>query len=651
VSRMDHFPDVPDGLRPFVEAGILRSGQARTASVMASLGGEDRAEVVLALALAVRAPEYGSVCVDLTRVAEQVVPALVTPADAAAVGTAEEPDRAVGGDVGAESVSTAAEPASVDALAWPDPSGWAELVATSPVARVAEQDQVPLVVVEGSLLYLYRHWVLERFVAADLSERASVDRRGALGPDDATVAAMFEVAAGRHGARPDEAQVAAAQAASRSALAVISGGPGTGKTTTVATMLAAWIRSGAAGATGERIRLAAPTGKAAARMTEAIRRAATTLGSALEPGEQAILESFEATTVHRLLGRGQDGGFRHGPGQPITADLVVVDEVSMVSLGLMAHLLAAVPPTASLVLVGDPDQLASVEAGSVLGDLLGRDPVGATAPGPPARLAASAVELATMHRVEGQAQIADLAESIRSGDPDVVVGQLRSGLVGIAWIDPDSEAGAGEWADLNRSLCAQAEQLVDTAREVARGRDRSALVVDALLKRLAAVKVLCALRRGPTGADDWNHRIEQHLRRRRGARSTWYSGRPVMVLRNDYLNGVFNGDIGVAVRAPDGEFHDVWFAREPDPLGVPSARLGDYTTQWAMSIHKSQGSEFDHVVVTLPPPPSRILTRELLYTAVTRAKQQVTIVATEAAIRSAVERPAARASGLTDRLS
>jgi len=124
-----------------------------------------------------------------------------------------------------------------------------------------------------------------------------------------------------------------------------------------------------------------------------------------------------------------------------------------------------------------------------------------------------------------------------------------------------------------------------------------------------------------------------------------------MVLRNDYLNQVFNGDIGIAVRERDGEFHDVWFAREPDPLSVPSARLGDYTTQWAMSIHKSQGSEFDHVVVTLPPPPSRILTRELLYTAVTRARQKVTIIATEAAIRVAVDRPAARASGLTQRLT
>jgi len=175
--------------------------------------------------------------------------------------------------------------------------------------------------------------------------------------------------------------------------------------------------------------------------------------------------------------------------------------------------------------------------------------------------------------------------------------------------------------------------------------------VGGLLDRLAAVKVLCALRRGPSGADEWNRRIEEHLGRRRGARGTWYSGRPVMVLRNDYLNGVFNGDIGVAVRAPDGEFHDVWFARQPAPICVPSARLGDYTTQWAMSIHKSQGSEFDHVVVTLPPPPSRILTRELLYTAVTRAKREVTLLASESAVRSAVERPAARASGLTARLT
>jgi exodeoxyribonuclease V alpha subunit len=649
--RSDHVPGFPDDLRPFVDAGVVRADQARAAAVMASLGQEERFEVVLALALALRAPDHGSVCVDLASVAEQVVPLAVASADVSTVGTAEEPDSALDAAVGIEPVPSTVVAPLLDALAWPQPDGWAELVATSPVAQVAEPGQVPLVVVEGSLLYLYRHWVLERFVAADLSGRAALDRGGAIGPDEAGVAEMFEAAARRHGVPADPAQVNAAQAASRSALAIISGGPGTGKTTTVATMLAAWVRSGAAGATGERIRLAAPTGKAAARMTEAIRRAAVMLGDDLDRSEQEVLGSIEATTVHRLLGRGRDGGFHHGPGQPIAADLVVVDEVSMVSLGLMAHLLAAVPPTASLVLVGDPDQLASVEAGSVLGDLLGRDPVGGADPGPPAQLDPSATELVTMHRVEGQAQIPDLAHSIRTGDSGVVVEQLRAGLVGVDWIDPESDVGASAQAALDRDLTMQADQLVAVAREVASGQQRGSAIVNELLERLAAVKVLCALRRGPGGVDDWNQRIERHLRQRRGARSTWYSGRPVMVLRNDYLNGVFNGDIGVAVRDPDGEFHDVWFAREPEPIGVPSARLGDYTTQWAMSIHKSQGSEFDHVVVTLPPPPSRILTRELLYTAVTRAKQRVTIVATEAAIREAVERPAARASGLTARLS
>jgi len=674
VSAAAHFPDVPEALMPFVSAGVLRPGQARTAALMASLGGEHRPEVVLAVALAGRAPEYGSVCVDLARIVEQIVPTLVAAPEAAAAGTEEESDVSTGSDDGAGSGRSAGvdgragtvegavagsgsvDLAPVDLLEWPEPSTWADLVAGSPLAGspgagAGSSAQVPLVVVEGSLLYLYRHWVLECFVAADLTERAAIDRRATFGPDDEGVEEMFRAAAARHGADPDPLQVAAARAASRSALAVISGGPGTGKTTTVSTMLAAWIRSGGAGATGERIRLAAPTGKAAARMSEAIRRSADALGDDLSPDERQVLESLEATTIHRLLGRGRGGGFRHGSDNPIAADLVVIDEVSMVSLGLMAHLLAAVPPTASLVLVGDPDQLASVEAGSVLGDLLGRDPVEGAAPGPPDRLAQSAVELQTMHRVEGESQIAELAQSIRTGDPDLVIERLRSGLVGIEWIDPGDPNGPHRQAELDLDLQTHAESLVDAARDLVRQDDRSRESVGRLLDRLAAVKVLCALRRGPSGADEWNRRIEEHLVRRRGAQSTWYSGRPVMVLRNDYLNRVFNGDIGIAVRERDGEFHDVWFAREPDPLSVPSARLGDYTTQWAMSIHKSQGSEFDHVVVTLPPPPSRILTRELLYTAVTRARQKVTIIATEAAIRVAVDRPAARASGLTQRLT
>ena len=164
------------------------------------------------------------------------------------------------------------------------------------------------------------------------------------------------------------------------------------------------------------------------------------------------------------------------------------------------------------------------------------------------------------------------------------------------------------------------------------------------------LKVLSALRRGREGVDGWNRRVEEHLRNKDLKRyDDWYTGRPVMVTANDYLNSVFNGDVGVAVR--NGDRYQVWFPRADGPQIVEASRLDRVATQWAMSIHKSQGSEFGHVVITLPPPPSRILTRELLYTAVTRAKKEVTIVATEDAIRFAVERPVARASGLAARLA
>jgi exodeoxyribonuclease V alpha subunit len=542
------------------------------------------------------------------------------------------------------------------ALDWPAPAEWAAALAGSPLADVAA-GTVPALVVEGERLYLHRHWVLERYIAADLRERARPGPTGAANIDEVHVRRMFaEAARVRGDGRADERQLEAALAAARSRLVVVSGGPGTGKTSTVATMLAALVRAMETEDIGSRVRLAAPTGKAAARMTEAIRGALQLLEGELTDDERQALGELEATTIHRLLGRSNDGGFDHGPGNPLAADLVIVDEVSMVSVALMASLLAAVPPTATLVLVGDPDQLASVEAGSVLGDLLGRDPADRGVAPPPPVLAGNAVELATLHRVEGAAQIGDLAQLIRSGDADAVIGALAAGLVGITWIDPESATGPAQAAALDRELLEQAESLISGAREVTGDTgdtgDTGGSEVRALLDRLTRIKVLAALRRGPTGVDAWNRRIEDHLRRRGLiGYGEWHSGRPVMVLRNDYLNGVFNGDVGVAVRDASGDHHDVWFPREPDPWRVPSARLGDYTTQWAMSIHKSQGSEFDHVVVTLPPPPSRILTRELLYTAVTRAKQQVTIVATEAAIRTAVERPAARASGLTDRLS
>jgi exodeoxyribonuclease V alpha subunit len=646
VTRPERFPGVPEPLRPFVDATVLTSGQARTAALLCALAGEDRPAVVLATALAVRAPTTGSVCVELRRIAEQVVPAREAPSDLLVADDTGEPTPEPRNGPGVAEVVPAPE------LEWPDPEGWAQVVAASPLAQVPE-GSVPALVVEGDRLYLHRHWVLERYIAADLGDRAQPGPTSAANVDEVHVRTMFAVAAASRGdGRVDERQLEAALAAARSRLVVISGGPGTGKTSTVATLLAGLVRGMGSKDLGSRVRLAAPTGKAAARMTEAIRSALGLLNDELSTSERDTLAGLEATTIHRLLGRSVEGGFDHGPGNPIAADLVIVDEVSMVSVALMAGLLAAVPPTATLVLVGDPDQLASVEAGSVLGDLLGRNPAAGGAASTPRVLVGNAVELATLHRVDGAAQIGDLARLIRSGNTDDVVAALDDGLVGVAWIDPDSKNGASQAAALERELLDRAESLIAAARATGSVGSPGGDELRALLGQLASTKVLAALRRGPTGVDNWNRRMEDHLRRRGLiGYQEWYSGRPVMVLRNDYLNGVFNGDVGVAVRDSSGDHHDVWFPREPDPIGVPSARLGDYTTQWAMSIHKSQGSEFDHVVVTLPPPPSRILTRELLYTAVTRAKQRVTIVATEAAIREAVERPAARASGLTARLS
>jgi exodeoxyribonuclease V alpha subunit len=644
VTIDDRFPSVPPELEPFVRATVLTPGQARTAALLSVTAGETRPEVLLAVALAVRAPTTGSVCVELSQVAEQVVPAAEEIPDA--VGSDVSEPRALGG------TEETGDVVRLDELRWPDPTAWAGLVADSPLAASIPGVVAP-VVVEGDRVYLHRHWVLEEFVAADLRNRSRPGAGGAVVVGAEDVESMFGAASrARGGDEVDPRQRQAALAASDSRLVVVSGGPGTGKTTTIATLLAALVRASVREGVALRVRLVAPTGKAASRMTEAIRGSLDLLRSELTDEERTVLEGLEATTIHRLLGRGRHGGFDHGPGNPVAVDVVVVDEVSMVSLALMAGLLAAVPPDATLLLVGDPDQLASVEAGSVLGDLLGRGPGTGGRGAPPTVLAGNAVELETPHRTEDDVEILELADLIRSGEADQVVAALSGGLEGVEWIDPDRAGGPDGVARIRSLLLENAEALIAGARAFRGDPLVDPVALRELFGKLNHVKVLAALRRGPTGVDQWNRTVEDHLRRRGlVGYGDWYSGRPVMVLRNDYLNGVFNGDVGVAVRDTTGDHHDVWFPREPTPQRVPSARLADYTTQWAMSIHKSQGSEFDHVVVTLPPPPSRILTRELLYTAVTRAKSRVTIVATEAAIREAVTRPAARASGLTERLS
>ncbi len=630
MIRIERPPGVA-ALEPFVEAGVLGPTEIEVITTMARVSGEAEPTVLLALALAVRGPLLGHVCVDLDTVADTVV--------------VDRPD-----------------PEGSVELTWPDADSWRSAVAASSLTRTAAADHelarsaddavaeptgqvaTPLVL-DGSRLYLDRYWryeqalvqaIVDRGTASDLDDPADDPGGGSvvldrlLGPFDA--------------ARPDR-QRDAAESAIAHRLTVIAGGPGTGKTRTVAQLLAVLEELALARGRPLDIRLAAPTGKAAARMTEAI---IEQVGQADVRDEvRDRLVGTEAVTLHRLLGSNGRGGFRHDAEYPLPADVVVVDETSMVSLPLMAHLFAALRPEARVVLVGDPSQLASVEAGAVLGDLVGIDgePADGERGDDGARRSPlhghpgiGLVVLDRVHRFEAGSPIASLAGQVRSGDADGVVDLLAgSDPDQLRWIDPDDVAARDE---LSAEVVDHARRVITAARS---GRAEEALA------ELTGHAVLSATRLGPTGVAAWNQLVERRLAADPGfdLSGAWYPGRPIIVTANDYLNQVSNGDVGVTVvhERPQVAFPTGDGVRVLDP-----SRLDRIETWWAMTIHKSQGSEFGHVVVVLPPPPSPILTRELLYTAVTRARSRVTILASEASIRAAIDRPVSRASGLADRL-
>ncbi|MGB3410444.1 MAG: exodeoxyribonuclease V subunit alpha [Microthrixaceae bacterium] len=715
MSREVFIPDAVEFLRPFVAAGVFGVTEVNTAATFARSSPAESESVLLAAALAVRAPLLGHVCVDLATVAATIVASVDSLPDAEAIDV---------GHVAADEVAIdriAADAGSVDQIAverdgqgpvgldlgiaelpWPEPVPWEEEVARSNlVARVGEHrgsgaadaegaadSHLRPLVLDGGLLYLSRYWYLERYVAADLVHRtnsaaagegsrneesmlaaeAHVRRlfgqvAGATGGSGASSSGARVGANGGDGANggPDSDQLAAALAGLQRDLVVISGGPGTGKTTTVARFLAGLLSGLHDAGSDLQIALAAPTGKAATRMTESIRGAITALGADLVPEVVNSLQSVEATTIHRLLGSRGEAGFRHGPESRLVHDVVIVDEVSMVSVSLMAHLLSAIKPEAKVVLVGDPYQLASVEAGVVLGDIVGLSGVradaaepsvdrsGPTEPVAPAAIRSSVRTLRTVHRQAAGSPILELAGAIRLGRGDDAVSLLRSGLHDLVWVEQVDE--------FSRSRAPQKFTSVDRLRVESQVVDAAVAAVKAAvdgnvaqaLEHIGGTKVLCGLRVGPSGVISWNKLVEDALRERGFIGwNSFYAGRPVMVTENDYLNNVFNGDVGVAV-ANDDHFQ-VWFPSADRDRVIEAARLDRIATQWAMTIHKSQGSEFGHVIVSLPPAGSRILTRELLYTAVTRAKSRLTVIASEGAIRDAIERPVTRSTGLGRRL-
>ena len=589
----------PGLLRVFNDIGVLSAADVHVAVRLTSLAGEPDDLVALAAAFAARGPRLGHVLVDLATIRSTA---------------------AVDSD----------EPVDLSALPWPEPEAWVARLAESALVAVGEDAEPrtarPLRLI-GTTIYLDRYWREEREVAADLGTFSD----GPPAPIDEAV--LVDGLARLFAGEPDDSrQRLAAATAVRRRFAVVAGGPGTGKTTTVARIVALLAEQAfAAGNPSPLIALAAPTGKAAARLEEAVHAEAATLD--VNDATRAQLLELHASTLHRLLGwqPGSHSRFRHHRINRLPHDIVIVDETSMVSLSLMARLVESVRPDARLVLVGDPGQLTSIEAGAVLGDIVG-----------PA-IGKGVVVLDRVHRFGGG--IALLADAIRRGDPDEVVEVLATKPADVSWIPVDAAD-----TEVELELTAVRDEAIAAGRAVVNAA-RAGAAHDAIAA-LGAFRILCAHRRGAQGVVAWTSRIEGWLAASISGfhpDGPAYVGRPLLVTENDYELRLYNGDTGVVIQR-DPHRVSAAFERGGELLEFTPTRLAAIETAFAMTIHKSQGSQFDTAVVLLPAATSRILTRELLYTAATRARNRLIIVGTEEALRVGVTRPVARASGLRGRL-
>ncbi len=485
-------------------------------------------------------------------------------------------------------------------------------------------DFTPLVLDEANRLYLHRYWRYETDLAVAIRRRAQLQ----VAVDEALLQASLQRLFPAQGEEFDGQRHAVRTAATR-AFSVITGGPGTGKTRTVVWLLAALLEQ--AGERPLRIALAAPTGKSAARIAESVRAAKRQL-----PCTDALKAMLpeEATTLHRLLGPIPNSPrFRHDATNPLAVDIVVVDEASMVDLALMAKLFAALPTAARIVLIGDKDQLASVEAGNVLGEICAA--AGSSAASP---LADSVVELQKNWRFAPGVEIHTLSQAVNAGDEAAVMDQLRS--------SPALWQALPKPGELSAAL---RTRILDGYGAVVRERDPAAAMA-----QFNRFRLLTAVRRGPYGVESLNTLAETLLERAGliARRGPWYAGRPVIVTRNDPATKLFNGDVGLTL--PDASGHlRVFFANADGAGGVRAfvpARLPEHATVFAMTIHKSQGSEFDRVLLVLPERDSPVLTRELVYTGLTRARSAIELWANEDILRQAIGRQVRRASGLRDAL-
>jgi exodeoxyribonuclease V alpha subunit len=604
-------------LTDFQQAGVLGLADVHTAMRLCTLAGETDERVLLAVAVAVAALRRGTVCLELNRFR----------------------DAAVDSDgIDAELAAQLPWPATADLVAALQAS---PLVVGGPAGPLR-----PLTLVDsdaGWLLYLDRYFRQEQLI------RTALDTRAASRPTvDITLVrnGLEELFANDDGTptpAPDRQRLAAAVTAT-AWTTIVAGGPGTGKTHTAARILALLFRLH-----GPRLRVAltAPTGKAAGTLTEAVARQGAALG---------LPDGLTATTVHRLLGLRRFGSprSRYNATNQLPYDVVVVDETSMVSLTLMAQLLAALPTDCRLILMGDPDQLTSVDAGAVLDDLVHRPQISttradlitavsadlqaSTTDREPAlddderrQLSHGVVRLTRGRRFN--ASIGALADAIRHGRIDDALALLNDPADQAVTLCPPNDLET-----VRADIASNGADLV-TAAEIGD--------VESALTALRRHRLLCAHREGPFGRRHWDDVVRDWTATAVGQRLDsyrFYPGQPLLITANDYEAGVFNGDIGVVIATPGGVMAAI--DRGGDPLILQPNTFSSVQTAYAMTVHRSQGSQYEAVSVVLPDQASPLLTRQLLYTAVTRAQQRVRILASEESVAAAITRQAQRASGL-----
>lgn len=674
-------------LQQWVESGWLRRLDAEFARFLSTEVPSAHRLIILAAALTSHQLGRGRVCLDLEATLNNPSLALSLPPETDFHSTRLDPAE-----------NTLPTPAEV--LAHVSLEDW--LLALKDSELVNEgQGNTPLVN-SGGRLYLRRYWQYEQDVYRTITQRLATPLEQPV--DTTQVRELLDILFKEQGSPdPDWQRLACALAVGRR-FSVITGGPGTGKTTTVVTLLALLqaLALNQSKNTDQpprplRIRLAAPTGKAAARLSASIANAVSSLPlKALGINAQRIKESIpvNVTTLHRLLGSLPDSRrFRHNATQRLALDVLVVDEASMVDLEMMAALLAALPYSARVILLGDKDQLASVEAGAVLGQICHRAASGhytpeqanwlqlATGHTVPADLIDSkgalwdqaVVMLRHSHRFAEGSGIGQLAKAVNAGDTSAVAAIASCQHDDLEFISSSDNTaavfsrlvieGRAEQATSNtiKSLTYGYQHYLHVLQNAQPEPDADISVFDQwavhTLEAHAKFQVLCALRAGPWGVEGLNQRIAQelHLSSLISSVTGWYAGRPVLITRNNYELGLMNGDIGITLEVPTAH-GDGWMLRVAFPSTqatggikwVLPSRLQAVETVYALTVHKSQGSEFNHVVLVLPATPSPVLTRELLYTGITRARERFTLLATGplSTLNTAIERQVLRPSGL-----